>query len=215
MASFKCFILAFFLASAISNINVAQAARRLLQLPPLPSFPNLPKPALPPLPTIPSLPQPPLPTLPTTQPSLPKPTLPPLPSLPTMPSVPQKELGLVIYDAICILDGPYCFVGFFLSFFSSFGERNGKEGVVVGIGGSDGMLGSGGKVSFGTVDMVGKLGSGGNVSFGTVDMVGKLGSGGKVGLDRDGWVVGRLAVWAWEDWALKEQLTLHWWTMHD
>ncbi|KAL9342388.1 hypothetical protein Peur_065713 [Populus x canadensis] len=148
MASFKCFILTFFIALAISNINVAQAARRLLQLPPLPSLPNLPKPTLPPLPTIPSLPQPTLPTLPTTQPSLPKPTLPPLPSLPTMPSVPK---------------------------FPGVGERNGKEGVVVGIGGSDGMLGGGGKVSFGTVDMVGKLGSGGNK-----------------GLDRDGRVVGKV-----------------------
>lgn len=47
---------------------------------------------------------------------------------------------------------------------------------MVGIGGSNGMLGGGGKVSFGTVDMVGKLGSGGNV-----------------GLDRDGWVVGKVS----------------------
>lgn len=46
---------------------------------------------------------------------------------------------------------------------------------MVGIGGSDGMLGGGGKVSFGTVDMVRKLGSGGNK-----------------GLDRDGRVVGKV-----------------------
>ncbi|KAF9663381.1 hypothetical protein SADUNF_Sadunf17G0043900 [Salix dunnii] len=70
----------------IKNRPGAQAARHLLQLPPLPSVTNLPKPTLPPLPSIPTLPQPTLPSLPTSQPSMPKPTLPPLPSLPKMPA---------------------------------------------------------------------------------------------------------------------------------
>ncbi|KAI9379119.1 hypothetical protein POPTR_017G047000v4 [Populus trichocarpa] len=86
MASFSCFILALFIALSISG---GEAARQLLQLPPLPSVPNFPKPTLPPMPSIPTLPQP---TLPTAQPSLPKPTLPPLPSLPTMPSLPKVTL---------------------------------------------------------------------------------------------------------------------------
>ncbi|CAK7323542.1 unnamed protein product [Dovyalis caffra] len=86
MASYKCFMVTFFLALAFSNINVALAARHLLQLPPLPSVTNLPKPT-----TLPPL-QPTLPTLPTTQPSLPKPVLPALPSLPTMPTVPKVTL---------------------------------------------------------------------------------------------------------------------------
>ncbi|KAI5558362.1 hypothetical protein BDE02_17G035700 [Populus trichocarpa] len=82
MASLNCFILALFIAVSLSR---GEAARHLLQLPPLPSVPRLPKP---PLPSIPSLPQPALPTLPTTQqPSLPKPSLPPLPSMPTLPTV--------------------------------------------------------------------------------------------------------------------------------
>ena len=39
------------------------------------------------------------------------------------------------------------------------GEKNGMEGIVVGIVGSEGMFGSGGKLGIG--GMVGKLGSGG------------------------------------------------------
>nr|TKS07013.1 hypothetical protein D5086_0000117220 [Populus alba] len=58
------------------------------------------------------------------------------------------------------------------------GERNGKEGIVVGIVGSEGMLGNGGKLTFGTLGMVGKLGRGGKA----------------VGLGRDGWVVGRVGM---------------------
>ncbi|KAB5515991.1 hypothetical protein DKX38_026639 [Salix brachista] len=79
------------------HLQRGEAARQLLQLPPLPSVPNLPKPTLPPMPSIPTVPQP---TLPTTQPSLPKPSLPPLPSLPTMPSLPKNsaELRLLIND---------------------------------------------------------------------------------------------------------------------
>ncbi|KAG6767486.1 hypothetical protein POTOM_028691 [Populus tomentosa] len=89
MASFNCFVLALLIAFSFPG---GEAARHLLQLPPLPSVPNLPKPTLPPMPSIPALPQPTLPTLPTTQPSLPKPTLPPLPSLPTTPSLPKVTL---------------------------------------------------------------------------------------------------------------------------
>ena len=82
MPTFKCLFLALFIFLSFFG---GEAARNLLQLPNLPSVPNLPKPTLPPLPSIPTLPQP---TLPITQPSLPKPTLPPLPSLPTMPTMP-------------------------------------------------------------------------------------------------------------------------------
>ncbi|KAG8650402.1 hypothetical protein MANES_07G036200v8 [Manihot esculenta] len=92
MASFNCFILAFFISLAFLSMDVSIAARNLLQLPPLPSVPNLPKLAMPPIPAIPTLPQPSIPTLPTTQPSLPNPTLPPLPSLPTMPAAPKVTL---------------------------------------------------------------------------------------------------------------------------
>ena len=41
------------------------------------------------------------------------------------------------------------------------GEKNGMEGIVVGIVGSEGMFGSGGKLNCGIDGMVGKLGSGG------------------------------------------------------
>ena len=58
------------------------------------------------------------------------------------------------------------------------GERNGIEGIVVGIVGIEGMVG---KV----------VGSGGNVSFGIEGMVGMLGSGGSVALGKGGWVVGK------------------------
>ncbi|KAJ4826354.1 hypothetical protein Tsubulata_008585 [Turnera subulata] len=55
MASFNCIALALFIALGFSTMNTGLAARHLLQLPPLPSMPNLPKPAaLPPLPTIPA-----------------------------------------------------------------------------------------------------------------------------------------------------------------
>jgi hypothetical protein len=48
------------------------------------------------------------------------------------------------------------------------GEKNGMEGIVVGIVGKEGMAGSGGKVNFGIdVGMVGKLGSGGSVGIGS------------------------------------------------
>ena len=49
------------------------------------------------------------------------------------------------------------------------------EGIVVGIVRIEGMLGNGGKVS-----------------FGRVGMMGKLGSGESVGLGREGWVVGNV-----------------------
>jgi len=56
------------------------------------------------------------------------------------------------------------------------GERNGMEGIVVGIVGKEGMVRIGGKLKFG-ID---------------VGMVGKLGNGGSVGLGSDGWVVGKV-----------------------
>ncbi|KAF2320521.1 hypothetical protein GH714_027956 [Hevea brasiliensis] len=59
------------------------------------------------------------------------------------------------------------------------GERKGIEGIVVGIVGMEGMLGSGGKVTWGTAGMVGRLGSGGSVG---------LGNGGNVGLGKEGTV---------------------------
>ncbi|KAJ6696830.1 hypothetical protein OIU85_003207 [Salix viminalis] len=72
------------------------------------------------------------------------------------------------------------------------------EGIVVGIVGSEGMFGNGGKVTFGRLGMVGKLGSGGNVGLGrdgwVVGRVGMAGKGGNVGLGRDGWVVGRVGM---------------------
>ena len=48
------------------------------------------------------------------------------------------------------------------------GERNGIEGIAVGIGivGIEGMLESGGKVTLGTAGIVGMLGSGGRVGLG-------------------------------------------------
>ena len=58
------------------------------------------------------------------------------------------------------------------------GERNGIEGIVVGIVGMEGIVG---KV----------VGSGGNVRFGIEGMVGMLGSGGSVAWGKDGWVVGK------------------------
>ncbi|CAK7355166.1 unnamed protein product [Dovyalis caffra] len=72
------------------------------------------------------------------------------------------------------------------------GERNGIEGIVVGIGivGIEGMLGSGGKVTLGRPGIVGRLGSGGcvvgkvgNVGCGSV---GIEGIGGNVGLGKFG-----------------------------
>ncbi|CAK7355158.1 unnamed protein product [Dovyalis caffra] len=58
------------------------------------------------------------------------------------------------------------------------GERNGIEGIVVGIGivGIEGMLGSGGMVTLGRPGIVGRLGSGGCV----VGKVGKANSAQKV-----------------------------------
>lgn len=57
---------------------------------------------------------------------------------------------------------------------------------MVGIVGSEGMLGNGGKLTFGTLGMVGKLGRGGNVGLGrdgwVVGRVGMVGKGGNVGL---------------------------------
>ncbi|KAG6768600.1 hypothetical protein POTOM_027522 [Populus tomentosa] len=60
------------------------------------------------------------------------------------------------------------------------GEKNGIEGIAVGIGivGIEGMLGSGGKVTLGTAGIVGSAG--------------RLGSGGKAGLGREGRVVGKV-----------------------
>ncbi|GLT85770.1 hypothetical protein SLE2022_039480 [Rubroshorea leprosula] len=96
MASLNSFILAFFMALAFSSVNVGLAARRLQQLPPLPTIPKLPQPTIPnlPQPTVPTLPQPTVPTLPTPQPTLPQPgALPPLPSIPTtLPSFPKVTL---------------------------------------------------------------------------------------------------------------------------
>ncbi|KAH8484114.1 hypothetical protein H0E87_028517, partial [Populus deltoides] len=58
------------------------------------------------------------------------------------------------------------------------GERNGIEGIAVGIGivGIEGMLGSGGKLTLGRV----------------LGIVGRLGSGGSVGLGREGCAVGNV-----------------------
>jgi hypothetical protein len=48
------------------------------------------------------------------------------------------------------------------------GERNGMEGIVVGIVAKEGMVGSGGKLNFGIdVGMVGKLRNGGSVGLGS------------------------------------------------
>ena len=55
------------------------------------------------------------------------------------------------------------------------GERNGMEGIVVGMFGS---VGRGGKLSFGIVGPMGVLGRGGKVGLGRVGPVGK---GGKLG----------------------------------
>ncbi|CAK7355162.1 unnamed protein product [Dovyalis caffra] len=71
------------------------------------------------------------------------------------------------------------------------GEKNGIEGIVVGIGivGIEGMLGSGGKVTLGTAGIVGRLGIGGTVTLGTAGtagIVGRLGSGRKLGCGRVG-----------------------------
>ena len=75
------------------------------------------------------------------------------------------------------------------------GERNGIEGIVVGIVGMEGMVGkvvgSGGNVSFGIEGMVDMLGSGGSVAFGKdgnvgCGIVGRDGKGGIEGLDRVG-----------------------------
>ncbi|XP_062176190.1 uncharacterized protein LOC133881278 [Alnus glutinosa] len=61
------------------------------------------------------------------------------------------------------------------------GERNGMEGIVVGIVAKEGMVGSGGKLNFGIdVGMVGKLRNGGSVGLGSD---GKVGTIGKVGVE--------------------------------
>ncbi|KAB5548323.1 hypothetical protein DKX38_011729 [Salix brachista] len=64
------------------------------------------------------------------------------------------------------------------------GERNGIEGVVVGIGivGIVGRLGRGGKVSLGRLGIVGRLGSGGSEGC----VVGCGGNGGIAGLGKFG-----------------------------
>ncbi|CAK7355140.1 unnamed protein product [Dovyalis caffra] len=65
--------------------------------------------------------------------------------------------------------GPFTVVLFItLQQFPGGGERNGMEGIVVGIGivGIEGMLGNGGNVTLGRVGMVGRLGSGGRVGLG-------------------------------------------------
>ncbi|XP_017982293.1 PREDICTED: uncharacterized PE-PGRS family protein PE_PGRS10-like, partial [Theobroma cacao] len=65
--------------------------------------------------------------------------------------------------------------------FAGGGEKNGMDGIVVGMVGIEGMLGRGGRVILGVLGMVGK--------------VGMLGRGGRVpGLGRDGWVVGNVGV---------------------
>ena len=75
------------------------------------------------------------------------------------------------------------------------GERNGIEGIVVGIVGIEGMVGKvvgrGGNVSFGIEGMAGMLGSGGSVALGKdgnvgCGIVGRDGKGGNVGLGRVG-----------------------------
>ncbi|KAM1890945.1 hypothetical protein ACFX14_034282 [Malus domestica] len=116
------------------------------------------------------------------------------------------------------------------------GEKNGKEGIVVGllVGSTEGKFGSGGSVTLGIVgnDEVGKLGSGGSCvcvepppvglgrdgrlfgKFGNLGCgsVGKGGKGGSVepGLGKDGAVV----VWrrlraATETWMLEEHRTMN------
>ncbi|KAF2294196.1 hypothetical protein GH714_008146 [Hevea brasiliensis] len=64
------------------------------------------------------------------------------------------------------------------------------EGIAVGILGIEGMLGSGGKVTFGTAGRVAKLGSGGRVGLGWV--VGKVGNvgWGRFGIVGNGGSVG-------------------------
>jgi hypothetical protein len=54
------------------------------------------------------------------------------------------------------------------------------EGIVVGMVGIEGMLGSGGKVTLGIAGIVGRLGSGGSVGLGSVGL-GKFGREGKLG----------------------------------
>ncbi|XP_062176189.1 uncharacterized protein LOC133881277, partial [Alnus glutinosa] len=69
------------------------------------------------------------------------------------------------------------------------GERNGMEGIVVGIVWKEGMVGSGGKLKFGIdVGMVGKLGNEGSVGLGSDGKggsvgLGKVGTTGKVGVE--------------------------------
>jgi hypothetical protein len=46
-------------------------------------------------------------------------------------------------------------------------KRKGMEGIVVGMVGIEGMLGSGGKVTFGIAGIVGRLGSGGSGGLGS------------------------------------------------
>ncbi|KAG6741462.1 hypothetical protein POTOM_054722 [Populus tomentosa] len=72
------------------------------------------------------------------------------------------------------------------------GERNGIEGIVVGIGivGIEGMLGSGGKVTLGRLGIVGRLGSGGSAGLGMEGCaVGNVGCG-SVGIEGNGGNVG-------------------------
>ncbi|KAF5743932.1 hypothetical protein HS088_TW08G00520 [Tripterygium wilfordii] len=57
------------------------------------------------------------------------------------------------------------------------GEKNGMEGMVVGMLGIEGMLGNGG-----------------NVTLGRVGILGILGNGGRVGIGKDGCVVGRVGI---------------------
>ncbi|XP_011100177.1 uncharacterized protein LOC105178411 [Sesamum indicum] len=83
--------------------------------------------------------------------------------------------------------------------FEGGGERNGKEGIVVGIVGIEGIVGNekagnGGRATFGIAGM--EVGNGGNVGFGRDGMVGRvgmrgmLGNGGNVALGKFG-IVGR------------------------
>ena len=70
------------------------------------------------------------------------------------------------------------------------GVKNGMEGIVVGMVGSEGMVGIGGKVNLGIDGLVGKFGSGGSsVGLGSEGKgdgsvgLGKVGTTGKFGIE--------------------------------
>ncbi|EEF39720.1 conserved hypothetical protein [Ricinus communis] len=191
MASYKNFLLAFFIILSFSCLDISLAARNIFQLPFVPSSPHLGHPRLP--------------TSPTSQPSLSKPTVPSAAPLPTTSNVPgassiptTNTLPVVsnVPSAQSVFTVPTTLnLPIVSKFPAGGGERKGIEGIVVGIVGIEGMLGNGGKVTFGRVGMVGKLGSEGSVGLGREGWVvgnvgcgrdGILGSGGNVGFGKLG-----------------------------